>query len=167
MQQYLVFKPKLSEPLSEPLPEALLNLYDKYFQGRENFSQDYAISLLNELLPKFDRSYIIIDGLDEYSQRESVIKNVPAVLSELIGIPNNKTRLMVTSRFSSTSLATTSGNLKFDEINLEASREDMSIYIESSIARSQTDVCRQLNQDQAAKAAVVNEILYRSGNQYV
>ncbi|KKA30025.1 hypothetical protein TD95_001515 [Thielaviopsis punctulata] len=156
VQESIIFSPSL--------PISVVQIYNNHNGGNSgSLSQGEAIKLLETLLPGFDRSYIIIDGLDEYEQRLDAYENVPTALLRLAGDPNNKTRLMVTSRHSCRNLVHVK---EFDEIVMGASKDDMKVYLERSIDDSLAVICQKLSTDPVVKKKVVDEILERSANQF-
>ncbi|KZP29076.1 hypothetical protein FIBSPDRAFT_991990 [Athelia psychrophila] len=76
------------------IPAALVEMYDKCDRGLRQPSIKLLQDCLSRILEAFDRVYIIIDSLDECSERKYVVQWIQSMVSRASG----KLHMMATSR---------------------------------------------------------------------
>jgi hypothetical protein len=76
------------------VPEALETLYSQNKNGQTQPSTDALIAVLKSILQAFDQSFIIMDALDECSDREELLSFINGVIDWKVG----KLHILATSR---------------------------------------------------------------------
>lgn len=149
--------------VTKKFPSELRAIYSDHQNGVSEPSYLKTISLLRRILKLLPRSYIILDGLDEYEHGSSTAESVPSVLLKIAVNPELNCKLMITSRHSSQTWKAKFARIS--EISMESSWDDMRTYLSKAISQSDAPVCRLVNSDQKTKEETIKKILDRSGKQ--
>jgi hypothetical protein len=84
---------QLSTP-SAKTPEALQALYSRNQDGQQQPSNDRLVATLQSILGDFPKTYIILDALDECTDREELLE----LIREISGWKMGKIHILATSR---------------------------------------------------------------------
>jgi len=112
------------------VPEALETLYSQNKDGQTQPSTDALIAVLEIIFQAFDQSFIIIDALDECSNRQELLSFINGIIDWKVG----KLHILATSR-KETDISEVLDPLITEQISIQNDRvnADIRLYIQERL----------------------------------
>lgn len=149
-------------------PEEVVDVYRRYTEGESgDISREEAQKLLQTLLKKFRRSFILLDGLDEYVHSSGMLKvkkpnelleNVHQVVTECEGT----CRLFLTSRENSTFLHP---DIQATKLPVEGKDSDIRSYVNSYIRNADFSHSDEVNENDSLAEEITSKITKKASGQ--
>lgn len=126
------------------IPQALTEMYSKCDKGMRQPPVKLLEDTLLRLLDSFERVYIIIDSLDECSERKDLIQWIQS-----ISAVSKKLHMMVSSRPEPEIMRGLRSLSHLQEIHVsgQQTETDIRCYIEARLAESDADKWRKVQKD--------------------
>jgi len=109
---------------SASTPDALENLYSRHQNGSRQPSADSLMSTLQDILQGFQQAYIVLDALDECSERDDLL----SLIEEIVGWKLGTLHILATSR-KEQEIEDCLSSLVSNQINIQSTVVDADIRI--------------------------------------